>query len=119
MTTKTTIEIQSTEYDGIITWSAKGQLDKGLFLTALLFQHADQLDTEVRSGKRLPILGDVHHFYGQPTECMDGFLTPHEVHDSICDPDDSFGECDFDPEKSFWLTMVVSESLYPETDIST
>ncbi len=109
MTTDSKITIRSPEYDGVITWSANGKVDKNQFLSALLNQCGEKLKEFTEDGRRSPTIKDVYHFYGQPTECMDGFLTEHETHDSICEDTEA---CDFDPDKSFWLTMITSEQLY-------
>lgn len=109
MTTATEIKIAEAEYEGMITWSAEGQVDKGQFLVALLEQRGESLAERMREGRRAPTLEDVDHVFGMNTECADGTFVSEDIHKISCDDP----QCEFDPEECTWVTWVCDEALWP------
>ena len=109
MTTETELKIEFNEYEGIKTWWAKGQVDKEKFLVALIEQHNDALTDCVQDRRRIPMLKDVVHFFGMPTECMDGAMCEASMHTEICVDVET---CDFDPDECYWTTFVDDDSIY-------
>lgn len=109
MTTEQEIRITEADYDGMRTWAVKGQIDKRQFLLALVEQHADTLAERVREGRRMPTVEDVDHAFGMTTECFDFTFVEADIHKDVCDDT----ECEFDPEKCFWVTWLCDEALWP------